>query len=146
MDSTKLSFFTWLKNIFCKIQKCVKAFLVRETRGGKKSNLKKSRESPKKFKKVPKFLRHLWDVSKRLHKIENEKNRRPSLVEDPKTPSLLHFCAISKNVQDFENRRFSVQKSPYNFVQRILFSNSIPVVEACRKKEKKNSRLEKIFF
>jgi hypothetical protein len=34
---------------------CSKAFLVREMRGGKKSNLKKIQKSPKKFKKVQKI-------------------------------------------------------------------------------------------
>jgi hypothetical protein len=59
----------------------------------------------------------------------------PSLVEKQKVAYLLHtwiFYAIFKNVQDFEKWCFSLQKSPYNFVQRIFSSNLIPVVEACR--------------
>ena len=90
MDSTRLSFFGWLKKYFVYYKIIFKAFVVRELRGFKMLFFRKNQKIPKKVENSKKPLRHLWDVSKRLHKIDIDKKRDPFLVESWKNTFPLH--------------------------------------------------------
>ena len=90
MDSTRLSFLGWLKNNLFVSKIIFKAFVVRELNCFKMLFFRKNQKNPKKADFHQKQLRHLWDVSKRLHKIDNEKKRDPFLVESWKNTFPLH--------------------------------------------------------
>jgi hypothetical protein len=59
-------------------------------RGFKTLFFRKNQKIPKKTDFCQKQLRHLWDVSKRLHKIDIDKKRDPFLVESWKNTFYLH--------------------------------------------------------
>ncbi len=90
MKTARISFFSLLKKYFCFYWNGSTAFLVREARCVKKSIFEKIQKSPKKSKNPKKEVRFLWDVSKRLHKIDIGKKRDSFLRETEKSASLLH--------------------------------------------------------
>ena len=123
IDSTRLSFFGLLKNNFVKMQNVFKAFVVRELRGIEMLFFRKNQKIPKKEENCQKPLRHLWDVSKRLHKIDNEKKRDPFLVEGWKNTFYLHtknFYMESKNVQKTRFYACLKTKSLYMVIDKML--------------------------
>jgi hypothetical protein len=96
---------------------------------------RKNQKIPKKEENSKKPLRHLWDVSKRLHKIDIGKKRDPFLVESWKKhvlPTYQDFFYMdSKNVQKTRFYACLKTKSLYTVIDKNV-KNACRVSIFCR--------------